>query len=185
MEEDVDLCMCVQFVLQLFFVVGLEGVYCLYVFNLDGCVFDVLVISLCFCEVLVIVFLCEGDGIVLLDFFDCVVVSLCVDDVCLFIDLVIVCGVEILCYQVDVIIYIFFGFDFGVVLQFVFKCLVVYVEVCYWFGCEVIILGVYVVLYVEGVECVELCLFIVNIIVDVIQVLYCMVVDIKYGGICG
>lgn len=183
MESDVDLCVCIQFVLQSFLVVGFEGVYVLYVCNVDGCVFDVLVVSLVLCEVFVMVFVCDGDGMVVLVLIDVVVVVLQVDDVWLFIDKVIVCGVEILCYQVCVWLVFFVGLDCVVVFVQVNWVMKQYIDFMYCFGMEVMFDGIYVVVCVVGVQKVIFESLFVGLLVMKQQVFYCIGIELIDGGV--
>lgn len=116
MESDEVLCLCVFVVFEGFLVVGLIVVYEFYVWSVDGWVVDVSVISLVFVEVVLIVFSCEGDGIVEKDLLDVVEKVLNSENVCLVVDCLMVCSVEIILYCVEVIIFFYLGLEVELVM---------------------------------------------------------------------
>lgn len=183
MEFDIDYCLCIQQVFEGLSVVGLVGVYQYYGCSVDGCVVDIFVISLFLVCVIIFVLLCENNGVVFEDLLVVVCNVLNGEDVRLVVDCVIVQFVVIVEYQINVMFYFYFGFESEFICVVVVKKLEVYIMVQYWLGCDICLFVIYVVLYVEGVQCVELVVLLVDIVFNSMQVFFCIEYCVVIGGL--
>lgn len=93
-----------------------------------------------------------------------------------------VCSVEIILYCVEVIIFFYLGLEVELVMVVVKVSLQKYIVSQMCFGWDICCSVIFVVLYVEGVQCVELVFFLVDVVLNKIQVVLCMQWSVINGG---